>query len=115
MISALIMGTLVGDPVERTASNGSRFWTANLRVPAGEEAVFIGLATFSETAGARLMKLSKGSQAAAVGSLEATSWTDRDGGVRSGWRLTASEILSAYEAAKRRNGGGGEKSEGAAC
>lgn len=102
MIGALIQGDLSADPVERVASNGKLFWTVAVRVPAGAEVLFVGLTTFSETAGARLMKLSKGAAVAAAGTLESSAWTDRDGNERKGWRLTATEVLSVYQARKRR-------------
>lgn len=102
MIAALVQGTLAGDPAERSAANGSPFWTANLRVPAGAESMFLGLATFDAIAGARLMKLSKGSALAATGVFEQTAWQDKEGNERAGWRLTASEILSVNQARKRR-------------
>ena len=56
MIACLVQGALAADPQERVASNGSRFWTANVRVPAGADALFVGMTTFSETAGERLMR-----------------------------------------------------------
>jgi single-stranded DNA-binding protein len=87
----------------RTASNGSQYWTVNLRVPAGPEVAFVKMTTFSETAGERLMRLHKGSAVAAAGVLEQTSWTGKDGEERRGWRLTASEVLSVYQARKRRD------------
>lgn len=101
MIGALIQGVLAGDPVARTTSSGNTFWTANVRVPVGDDALFIGLATFDATAGARLMQLAKGSSIAAAGTLESNSWTARDGSERSGWRMTANEIMSVYQARKR--------------
>ncbi len=108
MIGALIQGTLAGDPVARTSSNGNAFWTANLRVPVGADVLFIGLATFDETAGARLMQLAKGASVAAAGTLETNTWTARDGSERQGWRLTATEILSVYQARKRSRRGDDE-------
>ena len=102
MIAALIQGDLTGDPAERTTAKGGKFWTASLRVAAGAEAMFIGIATFSESAGARLLRSKKGDSIAAVGSLEQTVWEGRDGEQRAGWRLTAHEVMSVYEAQKRR-------------
>ncbi len=102
MISALCSGELIADPQARTASNGAPYWTATMRVPAGADALLIGLSTFHATAGERLMKLHKGSALAAAGVLEPTSWTGRDGEERRGWRLTASEVLSVHQARKRR-------------
>jgi len=110
MIGALLIGELSAEPVERTASNGRPFWTATMRVPTGTEALFVGLSTFSETAGERLMKLHKGSAVAAAGALEPTEWEGKDGETRKGWRLTASEVLTVYESAKRRKPGAGPES-----
>ena len=102
MIGALIQGELQADPVERVTRDGKPYWTALVRTPAGAEALFVGLATFSETAGARLMQLRKGSTVAAAGTLEATAWTTRDGEERQRWRITATEVLTVYAARKRR-------------
>lgn len=102
MIGALISGDLVADPVERTTRKGERFVTATARVPAGEDAVFVGIAAFDTTAADRLVKLRKGSPVSAAGVLEQTAWTTQAGEARTGWRLTASEVLSAYQATKKR-------------
>lgn len=105
MIEAMITGKLVADPVQRTAANGNAFWTATARVPAGADAVFVGITAFDETAAARLARLAKGSAVTAVGELQATSWTGKDGTERKGWRLTAHELLSVAQARGRRNSG----------
>ena len=107
MIDAWITGDLSADPTERTASNGNRYWTASARVTAGSETVFVSIATFDPRAGERLMTLHKGSSVAAVGTLEATSWTDKAGAERKGWRLLTHEILSVYQTRKRRDAGEG--------
>lgn len=102
MINALITGELASAPVERTTQGGKTFTTATVRVAAGAEALFIGVAAFGETAAGRLAQLKKGSAIAAAGTLEQNVWTMKDGEERRGWRLTASEILSVYQARKRR-------------
>ena len=102
MIAALITGTLVGDPVERKAANGTAFATATLRVSAGADAIFVGVAVFTEAGVERMRKLAKGGALSAVGTLEQTEWTAKDGSVRNGWRLTASEVMTVYMANKRR-------------
>lgn len=107
MIGALIQGDLAADPVARTGASGKAFWTANVRVPTGTEALFVSVSTFSESAGERLMRLHKGATVAAAGTLEPTAWTGKDGEVRRGWRLTASEVLTVYEAGKRRKASAG--------
>ncbi|MCO5099220.1 MAG: single-stranded DNA-binding protein [Rhodocyclaceae bacterium] len=102
MIGALVSGTLVADPVERSTREGKPFTTATLRVPAGEDAIFIGVAAFDPVAAGRLAQMRKGGMAAAAGLLEQTTWTGKDGAERTGWRLTASEILTAYAATRKR-------------
>ena len=105
MIGALIHGELVTDPVQRTSASGKPFWTCTVRAAAGTEALFVGVTTFSETAGERLMVLRKGSTLAATGALEQTAWIGKDGASRAGWRLTANEVMSAYQAGKKRKAG----------
>lgn len=102
MIAALIHGELVSDPVERVTAKGAPFATATVRVAAGAEALFVGLACFDATGCERLAKLRTGSTVAAAGALEATVWTGKDGEERKGWRLTASEVLTVHAARKRR-------------
>lgn len=102
MIEAMISGSLTTDAVEREARNGTRYATATARVPAGAEAIFVGLATFDDKARERLLGLRKGAAFAAAGVLEATVWTTPEGEERRGWRLTAAEILSVAAARKRR-------------
>lgn len=102
MIGAVVHGTLAADPVERTTQAGKPFTTANLRVPAGEDAIFVGVAAFEPTAAARLLQMKKGGTVAACGVLEQTTWTGKAGESRTGWRLTASEVLTAYGANKKR-------------
>ena len=102
MIAALLIGELSSDPIARTSAAGNQFATANLRVPAGDAAQFIGLAAFDRTAAEKLLRLKKGDACAATGTLTSNVWTDREGNERSGWRMTAAQILSVYEATKRR-------------
>lgn len=107
MISALLQGDLIADPVQRTTAKGAPFVTATVRVPAGADALLVGIAAFDRTAGERLAKLQKGATVAAAGTLEATEW-ERNGETRKGWRLTATEVLSVYAARKRRETEAGE-------
>lgn len=109
MIGAIVTGTLVGDPVERQTRDGKPFVTATARVAAGEDAIFVGLAAFNETAAARLLQMRAGGAVSACGVLEQTHWTGKDGAERTGWRLTASEVLTAYAAAKKRREGEGRE------
>lgn len=108
MIGAVVTGTLVADPVARQTREGKPFTTATLRVPAGEDALFVGLAAFGTTAAARLAQMSKGGTVAACGVLEMNAWTTKEGETRTGWRLTASEVLTAYSATKKRRAAEGD-------
>lgn len=112
MIGALVSGTLISDPVERRTREGKPFMTATLRVPAGEDPVFVGVAAFEPNAAARLAQMSKGGNVAACGVLEQNTWTDKAGAERTGWRLTASEVLTAYAATKRRRQAEGSDDDG---
>ncbi|GMV00398.1 MAG: single-stranded DNA-binding protein [Burkholderiaceae bacterium] len=107
MIGALITGTLARDPEQRTARNGTGYVTATIRVPAGADAVFVSVTAFDQRAAERLMQMRTGGAVSACGTLEQTSWTTQAGEARTGWRLTASEILSVYQARKRRDAGEG--------
>ena len=102
MISALILGELIADPVERRTSAGATFVTATVRTGAGAEPVLIGLACFSQTAATALLHLRKGDSVAATGPLELNLWTDRQGRERRDWRMTAGQVMTVYEANKRR-------------
>jgi single-stranded DNA-binding protein len=102
VISALILGELIADPVQRTTATGKPFGTATVRSGAGAGSVLIGLSTFSATAVEKLLQLRKGDSLAATGTMELNVWTDREGRERRDWRLTASAILTQYEAGKRR-------------
>ena len=102
MIHTLLTGTLAGDPVERTSAKGDRFVTANLRVPAGPESIFIGAAAFDRTSADRLAELKKGSPIAAAGEFQPNNWVDREGVEHRDWRLLVNEVLTVSQAARRR-------------
>lgn len=102
MIGANVYGTLTVDPIERQSQAGKTFMNATLRAAAGSDALFIGVVAFDPTAAARLAQMRKGGVVAGCGVLEQTTWKAKDGESRTGWRLTASEVLTAYAATKKR-------------
>ncbi len=114
MISALVLGELVADPVQRSTQAGKPFATVTIRAAAGAESAFMGLAAFNEPAVSKLLQLRKGDSVAATGTLETNHWTDRDGNDRSGWRMTVSNVLTAYEAGKRRKAAQEDRTRGRA-
>ena len=102
MIDALVQGTLAGDPVLRNTGKGDPFVTVSIRVAAGPETLFVGMAAFGETARERLLKLAKGAGGAIAGELQANFWTTAAGAERRDWRLVATEVLSVHQARRRR-------------
>ena len=102
MIHAMLSGTLSADPVERSSSKGNRYVTATLRVAAGPESVFVGVAAFDTTAADRLTAMRKGAGISITGELQLNPWTDRDGVEHRDWRVIANEVLSVSQAARRR-------------
>ncbi len=111
MTTALFLGDLLAAPVQRQTSAGSRFATATVRTGAGSKSVLTGLATFSESTVDKLLGLKKGDSLAATGVLEMKVWSDREGRERRDWRLTASQVLTVYEAANRRKAAAGQSEE----
>ncbi|KRB25034.1 single-stranded DNA-binding protein [Rhizobacter sp. Root16D2] len=103
MLSALIEGTLTADPVARTGSKGNAFTTAQLRT-AGEdgEIVWCSLIAFSASAVEALAKLTCGDTIAVAGSAALHHWQKQDGEHRVGLRVTASRVMTVYEAGQRR-------------
>jgi single-stranded DNA-binding protein len=108
MLAALVSGELATDPQERTAANGSRYVTANLRAAAGSESVFVSVVAFDTAAADRLLKLRKGGAVAVAGAMEPSSWVGRDGAERHGWRMVACEALTVHAARKKREPHQGE-------
>jgi len=113
MISVLIEGTLVADPVERISARGQAFVTASVRAPSseGDEAVLCSVITFSTEAGAALAALQKGDSVAISGHAGLRSWTSREGETRTGLSITASRVLSVYAAGQRRRAAQGSSHE----
>lgn len=107
MMHVLVTGALVGDPAQRTASNGNLFSTANLRVSTeGGDAAFVSLIAFGDRA-EDLLKHRQGSTISVAGRAKLTEWVGRDGAAKHGLSVTIEQIASAAaarraEAAARR-------------
>jgi single-stranded DNA-binding protein len=98
----LVQGTMFRDPEARTSSkSGKKFWTATVKCKEGNEAQWIKLCVFSESAGAVLMQLRDGDALAAQGRFEAATY-ERDG--KTSVRLTclADSILPLRPPLKER-------------
>lgn len=103
MLATIATGTLTADPQMRMSARGTPFFTARLRVSTGQdETLWLDVVTFSETCGARLAALRAGDTAAVGGMLTQSRWTGQDGVERTGWRLTATSVMSPAEHRARR-------------
>src|SRR5260370_39665332 len=101
MLNVLLTGTLVAHPKQRQASNGNAFATAMVRAPVEDaDALFVSVITFSESAVAALMALTKGDAIAVTGRAKLKTW-DRDGEQKHGMDVGAEQVLTGYQADKR--------------
>lgn len=103
MLSILVQGVLHADPVMRTSAKGQPYATAQLRA-AGEDGatVWCSVIAFNAEAVEALAGLANGDPVAIVGRASVTSYSKRDGDTGVGIRITATRVLSVYEAGKRR-------------
>lgn len=106
MLSVLIEGTLIAAPVRRTSAKGGAFVTAQVRCSADDGAsVFCGVIAFQPAAAEALAALGAGDAVAVAGPASLSQW-EKDGEHRSGLRVTATRVLSVYDAGARRRAAG---------
>ncbi|MFO0734216.1 MAG: single-stranded DNA-binding protein [Nitrospiraceae bacterium] len=101
-LAILALGTLTGDPHERTSSGGKTYVTANVRTATDDEPVMVSAIAFGETAKAALLALKKGDTVAVNGRGKLTSWAGKDGEQRHGLSVVADGVLTAYGVSSRR-------------
>lgn len=104
MLSVLIEGTLSAAPVPRTGSKGNAFTTAQMRsVGEDGETVWCSVIAFHATAAEALANLASGDPVAIAGSAALHHWEKQRGGEhRVGLRVTATRVMTIYEAGQRR-------------
>ena len=102
MLSVLIEGTLIAAPVQRTSAKGTPFVTARLRC-SGEDgqSILWSVIAFQASAAEGLATLAAGDTAAVAG-LGALSQWEKDGEHHVGLKVTASRVLTVYDAGMRR-------------
>ncbi|HEU4457776.1 MAG TPA: single-stranded DNA-binding protein [Methylibium sp.] len=102
MLSVLIEGTVTAAPVSRTSARGTAFVTAQMRC-AGEdgEAVWCSVIAFSASAAEALLALASGDAVAVAGHAALSQW-EKNGEHRVGMKVTASRVMTVYEAGQRR-------------
>lgn len=102
MLSVLLEGTLSATPSVRTSTRGTTYTTAQMRV-AGEdgETVWCSIIAFHREAAEGLAALSSGDAVAVAGHAVISRW-EKDGEHRAGLKVTATRVLTVYQAGQRR-------------
>ncbi len=111
MIEGLIAGHLVGLAETRQGKNGSTFALAKVKATAGDgESLIVNVIAFAAEASAALMALDDGDAVALAGALTPKVWTDKQGNTRPALDMVATQVLTAYHAARKQQvlGGAGD-------
>ena len=102
MLSVLIEGTLIAAPVQRTSSKGTPFVTVQVRCSGDDgESVLCSVIAFQASAAEALTALAAGDTVAVAGPAALSQW-EKNGEHRVGLKVTATRVLSVYEAGMRR-------------
>lgn len=111
MIEGLIAGHLVGLAETRQGKNDSMFALAKVKAIAGDgESLIVNVIAFAAEASAALMALDDGDAVALAGALTPKVWTDKQGNTRPALDMVATQVLTAYHAARKQQvlGGAGD-------
>ena len=102
MLSVLIEGTLTAAPGAPHQPKGSAFVTASVRCPTDDgESILCSVIAFSASAAEALADLAAGDAVAITGPAALSRW-EKDGEQRVGLKVTATRVLTVYEAGMRR-------------
>ena len=102
MLSVLIEGTLIAAPVQRTSAKGTPFVTVQVRCSGDDgESILCSVIAFQALAAEALAALAAGDSVAVAGPAALSQW-EKNGEHRVGLKVTASRVLSVYEAGMRR-------------
>ena len=102
MLSVLIEGTLLAAPVQRTSAKGTPFVTVQLRCSGDDgESILCSVIAFQASAAEALATLTGGDTVAVAGPASLSQW-EKNGEHRVGLKVTATRVLSVYEAGMRR-------------
>jgi single-stranded DNA-binding protein len=111
MLSVLIEGTLIAAPVRRTSSKGSTFVTAQVRCNADDgESLLCSVIAFQASTAEALAGLAAGDTVAVAGPAALSQW-EKNGEHKVGLKVTATRVLSVYDAGMRRKAASQERSE----
>lgn len=110
MLSVLIEGTLTALPTSRTTTKGSPYATAQLRTAGDDgETIWCSVIAFSASAAEGLLKLGAGDTVAVTGFAALSRW-EKHGETRVGLKVTATRVMSVYEAGQRRKASSDDRS-----
>ena len=102
MLSVLIEGTLIAAPVQRTSAKGTPFVTVQVRCSGDDgESILCSVIAFQASAVETLAALAGGDTVAVAGPAALSQW-EKDGQHRVGLKVTATRVLTVYEAGMRR-------------
>jgi len=107
-LHVLATGTLTADPVRRTSQTGKLFATGNIRVAADDNAIFVSIVAFGDTA-ETLLRHRQRSTIAVSGRAKMSNWTGKDGNERHSLSVVVDQLASAAaarhtDADRRREG-----------
>jgi single-stranded DNA-binding protein len=103
MLEGLVAGTLVGLAEIRQGKNGTSFALAKVKATTGDgESLIVNVIAFATEASAALMALDDGDAVALAGALTPKVWTDKQGNTRPALDMVATQVLTAYHAARKQ-------------
>lgn len=103
MLDALMTGTLVGAPQEKTGPSGRPFVQCRVRVPSTDvEAIFALVTAFDSDVRRVLSALQAGDPVSLAGTIKLGVWSPTDGAARPSISMVASAIISPYSVRKKR-------------
>lgn len=103
MLDALMTGTLVGAPQEKTGAGGRPFVQCRVRVPTAEgDAMFALVTAFDGDVRRALRALQAGDPVSLAGTIKLGVWNQTDGAVRPSISMVASAVVTPYSIRKKR-------------
>jgi|SRR5579871_985703 len=102
MIHALVSGTLVGEPKQKTSAAGKQYLSIQLRVTTSQtESCLATVLCFNNSDAERLAALKKGDPVSVAGSLKPSAWV-KDGEPVAGFTVMANAVLTLADAKRAR-------------
>jgi single-stranded DNA-binding protein len=102
MIAALVQGTLVRAPEQKTSKAGHSYVSATLKVRDGDATQWVRVTAFSNTAQADLLRLADGDALSAQGRLSAEIYTGIDNIPKISLSIVADQILPLRQPPRER-------------